>query len=381
MGALAVATAASGQSNKVISAQNYLRDGEYKKALENIEDAKDHSKTSDRGKTWLYRGQIYLEIGTSEDPEVQKLAEDALFKAIESFKKAKEIGDRRVSERELDKYYQQSGIALFQNALEAYNNKKFNYASRGFETSSKVREEFGVIDTSAIFNAGLAAEYDRDTARALKFYEKSAELGYRGGELYASMAQLHNQQGNQEKTLEVLLEGRKKYPDDQTLVGQLINMYLKQGKSDEAIEMIDEALKANPDDPELLFAKGALYDEKGDEEKALESYEKAIEVDPENHESWYNLGAIYVNKTTPIQEKMNELDYDQEEEYTKLKKERNALFEKALEPLEKAHELDPDDLTTMQTLAQIYAQLEMRDKYKALKKKIDVKTTGGSEEE
>ncbi len=361
---------AAAQSNNVISANNYLKNGELEKALEKIEMAKEHEKTSDKGKTWLYRGQIMMSIAKSEEENYQMLVEDPLFEASKSFKKAIEIGDRRVDEREVKQLYQVAGIEMFKSALDHYNASEFPQASTNFERSAEIKEYFEIIDTSAYFNAGLAAEYGGDTARALTFYKKVAEWGYLEGELYGNMAQLLLQQGKDEEAMTVLAEGRRLYPTDQNIIATLINIYLKEGKSEEALEMINEALKADDVNAQLLFAKGTLLDELGKPEESMKVYKKAVAVDPDNYESYYNLGAIFVNQASDIQSKMNELDFKQQDKYEKLKKERNELFKKALEPLEKAHKLNEEDITTVQTLAQIYGQLEMREKYKAMSEKL-----------
>ena len=366
-----ISSGAVAQSNNVISANNYLKNGELEKALEKIELAKDHDKTSDKGKTWLYRGQIMMTIAKSEEPEVQALVEEPLFEASKSFKKALDVGDRRVDEREVKQLYQVSGIEMFKAALDSYNAGDYLPASTNFERSAEIKEFFDIIDTSAYFNAGIAAEYGGDTARALTFYEKVAEWGYLEGELYGNMAQLHLKQGNQEEALRILAEGRKLYPTDQTIVATLINVYLDNGQSEEALEMIDEALKADDENPQLLFAKGTLLDELGRSEEAMKAYEQAVAADPDNYESHYNLAAIFVNQASEIQSEMNNLDFKQQDKYEELKKKRNALFKKAMEPLEKAHNLNPDDITTVQTLAQIYGQLEMRDKYEAMTEKLN----------
>lgn len=361
---------AAAQSNNVISANNYLKNGELDRALEKIELAKEHKKTSDKGKTWLYRGQIMLAIAKSEEENYQSLVEEPLYEASISLKKALDIGDRRVDDREVKQLYQISGIEMFKAALDHYNASEFLEASTNFERSAEVKEFFEIIDTSAYFNAGLAAEYGGDTNRALTFYEKVAEWGYLEGELYGNMAQLLLQQGENEKAMKKLAEGRKLYPTDQSIIATLINIYLKEGKSEEALEMINEALKADSENPQLLFAKGTLLDEQGKSDEAMKAYEKAVEADPDNYESYYNLGAIFVNQASDIQSEMNELDFKQQDKYEKLKKERNELFKKALNPLEKAHKLNPDDVTTVQTLAQIYGQLEMREKYDSMSAKL-----------
>lgn len=361
---------AAAQSNNVISANNYLKNGELDRALEKIELAKEHEKTSDKGKTWLYRGQIMLSIAQTEEAEFQSLVKEPLFEASKSFKKALEIGDRRVDDREVKQLYQVSGIEMFKAALDHYNASEFSDASINFERSAEIKEYFDIIDTSAYFNAGLSAEYGGDTSRALTFYKKVAEWGYLGGELYGNMAQLELNRGSDEEAMRLLAEGRRLYPTDQSIIATLINIYLKQGQSEEALEMINEALKADSENPQLLFAKGTLLDEQGKSDEAMKAYQKAVEVDPDNYESYYNLGAIFVNQASDVQSEMNELDYKQQDKYEKLKKERNELFKKAVEPLEKAHELNPEDITTVQTLAQIYGQLEMKEKYKKMGEKL-----------
>ncbi|HXZ23874.1 MAG TPA: tetratricopeptide repeat protein, partial [Methanomassiliicoccales archaeon] len=54
------------------------------------------------------------------------------------------------------------------------------------------------------------------------------------------------------------------------------------GKVEEAIRAIDWALNQNPSDKTLLVERGWVYDRAGNENGAVESWKRAAEVDPED---------------------------------------------------------------------------------------------------
>lgn len=56
---MTVACAAFAQNSNVVSAYNYLRDGDLAKAAEFIEPAISNEGTMMKEKTWRYRGDIY----------------------------------------------------------------------------------------------------------------------------------------------------------------------------------------------------------------------------------------------------------------------------------------------------------------------------------
>lgn len=367
-----IATVATGfaQSNKVISANNYLKNGDLAKAKENIDAATVHEKTMNERKTWFYRGKVYLALAATEDEKFQKLDSNAIYKAAEAFEKALELDGRRIGDKEIQQQYQITGRQMFAVAIQNYKSQNYPNASKAFENSAAISSKFGITDTSAIFNAGLTAELAGDTAKAIEQYRESAKLGYKDGALFVNVAKLEKGQGNIDAALNTLKEGRKLYPENGAILTELINIYLTTGKTDDALAMLNEAIKKDSSNAQLYFARGTLYDKKGMSDKATADYESAIAVDPDNYESYYNLGAVYVNRSAEIQEKMNNLDISKKEEYKKLKAERDTLYEKAIKPLEKAHELNPEDRVTMQTLLGLYGKTNQMEKYKEMKAKF-----------
>jgi tetratricopeptide (TPR) repeat protein len=138
-----------------------------------------------------------------------------------------------------------------------------------------------------------------------------------------------------------------------------------------AIDYLDIATKNSPQNATLWFAKGSLYDASmKDTLKAVDCYRKAIEIDPKYFDANYNLGALYFNHGADIMIKANALPQDKAAEYEDLKTKANTEFNLALPYLEKAHELSPQDLPTMESLKNIYYRLEQMEKMEDMKKQI-----------
>jgi len=103
----------------------------------------------------------------------------------------------------------------------------------------------------------------------------------------------------------------------------------------------------------------------------IQTYEKAVELNPEYHDAYYNLGAVYFNQAVVKVTQMNELDINDQTNYDRLKGESDVLFKQSLPSLEKAMELKAEDKNTLIALSEIYARLNMFDKLKAVKAKME----------
>ncbi len=79
------------QNSNVVSAYNYMKDGDLAKATEFIEPATLDAKTGAAEKTWRYRGDIYRQIAMGEDDALKAQFPDAIDKAVDSYLKASEL--------------------------------------------------------------------------------------------------------------------------------------------------------------------------------------------------------------------------------------------------------------------------------------------------
>jgi len=360
--------AAFGQNKNVTSAYMSMKDGDYGEAREFIDQATTHEKTMGDEKTWRYRGDIYYGIAQNEgDFGVTKAT--AVRTALESYLKAKELDEK---ERYLDKT--RNGIALTQNlalnmGIQMYNEKRFEDSRDLFLVAAEGAEKMGVVDTLAIYNAGLAAEQAGDFDTAIREYYKAAETGYNGANMYLYIANLYSKQDMDDKYIEVIQEGRKEYPDSADLILYELNYYLVNQKFDEAKENLLLALEKDPQNKQLHFSLGVVYDNLGEKDGAVAAYKKAIEIDPNYFDAVYNLGAFYFNEGVEIINVANEIE--SQKEYEAKIAEAEEVFKTAQPYLEKAHELDPEDRGALVSLQQLYARTGDIERATEMKKKLE----------
>jgi len=373
---------AQAQKHKVVSAYNYLRKNKLDKALESIEPAILNAKTKDDAKTWYYRGNIYLSIKTSPLEAYRNLSDNALELALESFKKATELDAKGKFTEEINARMKAVSEQFYNDGVTSYSANDYEKAIEGFKRSAEVKNELGMVDTLAIYNAGLCAELASKLDVALEMYTKAKATGYTKPALFTSITRIYAQKGDTVAALENIAKAREVYPNDFDIIIAETNIYLAQGETQKALDNLTLAVKQDASNPTIWFAVGANYDQLMNKEsekelketymnKAIEAYNKALEIKPEYFEPAYNLGALYVNKAAAMLSEANALPLSATEEYNKLKDEANKTLEKALPNLEKALSIKADDNNTLVSLKEIYARLKMYDKLKEINAKLD----------
>lgn len=191
------------------------------------------------------------------------------------------------------------------------------------------------------------------------------------------------------KATEYLTKGRSVFPTDSGLLFAEINKALREGKFEELVVKLKEAIAAEPNNVSVYNTMGNVYEqlmnkekEAGNKEKQQEYYEQAITyysqglaVDIENHDANYSIGALHYNKAANLTEAINEYAQDLSKEgtqkYNDLKKQMDALFDKAFPYFLKASQINPNDLNTLTALREIYVRKGQMDKATEVKNKLD----------
>lgn len=368
-----------GQRNNRTSAFNYLKNGELDKAKEYIDKTVEHSQTKEDARSWFYRGNVYLSIHMSEEPEYKALDDNALDIALDSYLKAQEYDTRK-------QYYTDIVTNLFiiseqfyNLGVENYNEAAYLNAMKAFEKSMEVTQEIGSLDTMAMFNVALTAEVAGEYEVARKYYKNLLEMEYYTPDIFMSMGRISMIEGDTIKALEHIASGREMYPEDFNLLINEINVYLLSGEVEKAVDQLELAVEKDNTNPTIFFAVGVAYDqlktekpESEDEyfEKAEKAYENAISLDPDYFDPTYNLGALYVNAAAVLIEEANKLPLDKDEEYNKLIEEANEYLNKAMPRLERALEIQPDDFNSMVSLKEIYTRLNKLEKLQEMNQRI-----------
>ncbi|NVN96358.1 MAG: tetratricopeptide repeat protein [Bacteroidetes bacterium] len=362
-------TMLSAQNTKVQSAFSYLRSGRLDKALENIEPAITHEKTMNDPKTWNYRGNIYIQIGASTDPNYQKLSSNSVQIAYDSYQKSIEL--------DVEKEYEQKNMTglyacaeqFYNKGVEFFNLKDYVNGLNSFEKTIKINNVFGKKDTLATYNAALCADLSGNKAKAKEHYISLVRSNFYQPSIYSSLSNLYKEDKDTLKAIKTIENGRKKFPESYELIIAEANIYLFTGDAQKAQNALNVAIAKDPTNATVHFAVGTNYDKTGDALNAEKSYKKAIELKPDYFDAIYNLGALYVNDAVAIMTKANALPLG-DKNYDVLKKQADEQLNKAIPQLEKASDMQPNDAVVLTTLKDIYTRLSNVDKIKIINQKI-----------
>ena len=358
------------QMGKVMGAYNYLQYNDLDKAKNSIDLATVHEKSKSNAKTWLYRGKVYYAIHVSKEEKFKTLHDNPLKEAYTAYLKAFEFDTKKIDIKDLQNSLAICVPSLFSAGVESFNSNSYPDAVEKFETCISIGEKLGTIDTLAAYNAALASERGEMNDKALKYYQKCADLGYGGASVYSSMAAIHKAAGDEVAALAVLKKGREKHPDNQDMITAEINFYLKDGKYDEAFDNLSLAIKNDPNNATFYFARASINDQRKQYEEAKADYIKAIELKPDYFDALYNLGALYFNQGAETNNQANDLPLNEAKKGEELRAKADELFKGALPHLEKAHELNSSDKNTMVSLKNIYARTGDTEKYKVINEKL-----------
>ena len=370
------------QKGKVTSALSYKESGKLDKAVEAIEETIDASNPKTEGsvtwpRTWEVRGEIYQAVFQSKDENYKKLSADPLTVAYDSYMKALQLDDKdRFSKSVKIKLTLLIGD-LTNQAVAGFNEEAYEKAMKSFEQIMAIEQlpvykadDPNAVDTVIIFNAGLAAYNAQKYDKAIEYYKEAAKYKYNGAKTYSLIANSYFQKKDTVGALQVLQDGLKEYSDNGILLVEVINVYLNANKIDAAMKYLDIAIAQDPKNASYFFAQGTLYDKLQKPEEAAASYLKAIEYKEDYFDAYYNLGALYYNKGVKQVDVANLVPSNQPEKYEVEKDKADVEFKKAIPYMEKAHEINPTDKFTLESLKTLYYRLKMLDKHAEIIEKM-----------
>lgn len=360
-----ISVSAYGQKN-VVSAYNANKDGDYREAVVYIEKAILDEKASSKEKVWRYRGEIYLNV--ANDPELYAEFPQALVIAKESYLTAKDRDTKGRYENEILTGLSRVQIQSSNNGINYYNSGTFDKAANSFDLAAEIARNFEMVDTMAVYNSALCYEKAGMDDLAIARYYECAAINYQVPNVFLFISTLYRNAGNDDAALETLQNARIEYPREQSLIIEELNIYLSSGDFEKAKSNLQLAAEQDPTNPVLWFSLGSVFDNLGNSEEAVNAYLKAVEVDPEYFDANYNLGALYFNQAVQGINKANDMwkprmTSKESAAQKKLENDSKALFTTAKPYLEKAFEINPEDIGTIRSLKDIYARTEEDEKF------------------
>ena len=345
--------------------------------------------TSEEGgvvkETYEY-GQIQLnfENGALKSwVETQTIVDNPLGEAVNAYQKASSLDDKGKNSKKINDAYKAISGDLENRFFNEIALSKYKNAYSTAIQKIDINKIAGVIDTAYYFYAGYAAlaqsEIDSSMWQlAIDNFEKALSYGYREtgddkGQIYDLLYTCYTKVGNPEKALKTAQTGFEKFPNYERLMYDLINYYLQRGENSQALDYLDQAVAKDPNNANLLFAKGKVLDELGEREKSLASYDAAIAANPNYFDAYYNKAVLYYNSAIMIMDDASNAKTNAE--FEEKKNVADEEFMKAIPLMEKAHQLNPDEQSTMETLRTLYYRLktkypELESKYNDISQKL-----------
>lgn len=217
---------------------------------------------------------------------------------------------------------------------------------------------------------GLQAGQREDAERFLrKLYEKRFDEP----RVYTTLFELYIQE-DEDRALAYLEAGKEVDPENIDILYAEINYYISKGDYQQLQEKLTLAIEMDPDNHSLYNVLGNVFMtlmtdafEEGDSALAEEYFvtsrqylEQAIEMEPNFFEPYYTIGSMYFNRGAVITQRMNELGMSREDQrkYEEYNKQANAYFDKALPFFQKSESLEPNDVTTLIALREVYARMQ-----------------------
>ena len=350
------------------------------------------TKSKDLVKMYYYRGAIYLDLWmlSKYDQEIFKIVNTTGYDkmneiAFGSFSKCIELDVKNQWKTDI-----KNKINLYRNlsinsGVDFFQKSKFNESFNSFKMAYQMFEVLNLTDTLAMINSALSAEKMKNTNEAYKHYKMCADVNYgNGAEMYQSMIRVLNSEENknEEKILNVIAEGKTRFPKDYILNIEEFNFWYAKGDNEKAQQALENAIESDPTNKILHFNVGVTYDNISNNyhkenkhemafnymNKAINGYKKAIELDNEYVDAYYNLGALYYNQSITAKSVAGEFSG---EKYDSEMKKADDMLRKAIPLLERVLSLSPTDKSTLSVLKSLYFNLDDMENYSRIKKLLE----------
>lgn len=240
-------------------------------------------------------------------------------------------------------------------------NKAFN--SNDFITAYSILKDVSDYlpkDTTIAINVAICAQKIQLYDQALKYFLRAKENGVINAVVHQTIAGLYASKFESDLAIKSLEDGLKLNPYHPFLTNDYINLLLDNEKYDKAIKAIENSLGTERRNNRLLyFLFGFLQQSQlKNYAAAEESYKKALTLDQNYFDPLYQLALVYISNANDALKQNNKAKY-------------TSFVNRAEFTLLRAHEINVNDLNTIQLLIDIYTRKNRLDKVQELKRKLN----------
>lgn len=335
-------------------------------------------------KAWYLRGVIYAALDTTTNESFKALEPTPFPIAKEAFEKAKQLDGGKNAFFITD----QLGLPMMNATVETgFAQTWFNRAVAAYQEEQdyakalRLTEEtmfFIPEDTSVLMNAGVFfAPAAEDHEKTIKYCRQYIAAGGKSADPYIMMFGTYRDKlKDLDNALAVAQEAIKKFPNNPDFPKYELDIFIKQDKLPEAKASMEKQVAGDPTDKESRYFLGVINYELKDYEAAKKWYQEAIKIDPKYFEPQLAYAELIYMDAKNVKAEMNQLGITKEDQ-----KKRFALdkvyvdkLKIALPYFEELEKLSPDEPKVLDTLLNIYTDLDVQPGIKRIEKKM--KTLG-----
>ena len=211
------------------------------------------------------------------------------------------------------------------------------------------------------FNMGLAAWQAERLDDALAAFDTAIAKGYDKKAVYDYAISVASQKGDNARMAQYASQAFPIFgKEDDRYIGFMINDKLQNKQYDEAMTMLEQYIQADPNNAQLYYVRGVIYDTKEEPEKAMADYKKSLDLAPDNSSALFNYGRTIYNKAIILSDSDALANLPTAEYNKALEEQVYPIFREAAGYLEKAYQLDEDNMAskTLPLLRNIYYNLK-----------------------
>jgi tetratricopeptide (TPR) repeat protein len=290
---------------------------------------------------WITKGEIYNTtlqrdmVKRQFTPDAPLTGDNDALEAVTAYMKGYELATKKYEKSDAIKGITDGQGHLINIGVTKYEAGEFEKAFLSFKAALqshevlKANSQKSLLDEkeqydNQVYITGLAALLAKRTDDAVKYYEMLYNAGTDKAAIYEGLYNIKSEKGDEAGADKILVEGRKKFPDDAGLLFAEINSYLKKGKLEDLTDRLKQAIAQEPNNVQLYVTLGNVYDNLYQREQQAKNVAKAEEYftlakkqysdaqakDPKNVDAVYSLGALYYNKAAFRTQELNALPED-----------------------------------------------------------------------
>lgn len=385
VGVVCLFMVAQAQKPSLTKAYNYFYEKNFVKAKEVIDICATDEKTAAKATTWLYKGNIemqlaYQEYGAKEkDNSYQIQYPNTPIEAYDAFTKALAInknveGFDMISPTDaLSRLYPFMLIRGAELVINQQYKEAAEVLERGIKSYEMVVPPAQKLDGDLYFYYAYANEMLGNSDVAMLNYEKAIKDGSKESMVYMRLIEAYKKQKNEAKVLETINEGKKIMPDNASLAVSEIDYYYFVGNKDKGKELLKKLPSSLYSDVDALTNLSNIYLKDTNYTEAKELLNRALAYNPNNTAVIFNLGVCNYSLSEIKFNKSSELNISgHKEEAAIAKAEEQQLLSEAQRHFERYLTIEPNDKDALAAMRSIYIRKGETDKAEEINKRIEL---------